>query len=390
MSLEDESLFSDAERPDLGPPPYSLSAYRVLDRGHQPISAEVRRKLDEWYRRLPPSARRSIHERFASDDDSAHLGAFFELYLHEFFSRLGAVDFDVGKEDQHHRRPDLAVEIEGSRTYVEATALMGDDIHSPTRKRHLDQVHDAINQVRAPGFFVDVDIDSEGTTTPSRRAIVGQAQRWLDALDPDELLRQGPDQESEVTHSVTTADWAITLTAFPIRPEHRDYPHHRVIGSRFFGGGGLDDITPLRRKLKKKAAHYGMMDRPFIVATLCAGTFVEDYDIVGALLGPTIPYIDPGTREMTMSRVPDGVLLAPDGRPVNRRVSGVLTAVSLTPSTVGVIEPRLWINPWAQNPLDSRFPWHRMELQIDGRVVEHQATRSVREVLGLPARWPYP
>jgi hypothetical protein len=39
--------------------------------------------------------------------------------------------------------------------------------------------------------------------------------------------------------------------------------------------------------LRKKAGHgYGLADRPFVIAVLCAGDFVDEHDIAQTLFGP--------------------------------------------------------------------------------------------------------
>lgn len=387
MSPEPPSLFTSAAREDHGPAPYTRGAYELLDRGHRPISAEVRRLLDQWYQRLPAYAAPQIRQRFVSGRDSEHLGAFFELYLYELAHRLGAiVDIDVGRDELDRRRPDLLIECEDRDVYIEATVVTGDDVHDPTTQHHLDGIYDAVNAVTAPAFFVEVEVEAYGSSTPSRRKITPSVQRWLDALDPDALL-DARDADAP-SHELSTGGWEISLTARAVSREHRSYPHHRVVGTRSDGIGEIDDIRPLRRKLKRKAGHYGELGKPFLVAVLCAGTFVEDRDIDQALFGPMGYRYDRELGEIVGAHQPDGAFIGPKGA-INSRLSGVLTWVNLSPTTMGVVEPTLWTNPWAAHPVSARGPWRCIDVQPNGRVVEHPATRTSAGVLGLPDRWPY-
>jgi hypothetical protein len=71
-------------------------------------------------------------------------------------------------------------------------------------------------------------------------------------------------------------------------------------------------------------------------------------------------------------------------------VSAVLTATELTTRTAALVEPCLWLNPWAQRPLAADLlPWRRIEFRDDGRPVETTATRSSAEILGVAPDWPY-
>jgi hypothetical protein len=62
------------------------------------VADRVRRLLDGWYRRLPALARAEIRQRFTAPVRRAHLGAFWEMYLHAATSRLDFdIDIDVGR-----------------------------------------------------------------------------------------------------------------------------------------------------------------------------------------------------------------------------------------------------------------------------------------------------
>ena len=84
-----------------------------------------------------------------------------------------------------------------------------------------------------------------------------------------------------------------------------DYPEHRVIGGRFDGGGPIDDLTPLRRKIKKKASRYGRLDKPYVLAMLTAGTFVDESDIEPPTVGRTgrQPTLGRGCPDLFQHRV---------------------------------------------------------------------------------------
>lgn len=386
--MQDTSLFSAEPRRDDGPAPYAQRAYGLLDRSALPSSARVRRELDLWYARLPEAAARSIKQRFVSTNDTVHLGAFFEIYLHELALRLcDDVDLDVGRDRTASKRPDLSIRCEGETALVEATAVTGHDFHSPQEQLHLDQVYDAVNAVAAPAFGVDVDVETIGAGTPATSRITKLLQRWLDSLDPDVLFAAQQRGEDHPETTLRVGDWCVRVSAYALAPEHRDYPHHRVVGGRSFGGGGIDDVKPIKKRLRSKASHYGEMPEPFVVAMLCAGTFVDDRDINKALFGRIGYRHDAGANELVGERQRDGVWMHDSG-PVHTRLSAVLTFPKLSPHSICAVEPTLWTNPWASRPLTRPWPWRWMEGHASGRVVEHAATRSIADVLGLPERWP--
>lgn len=112
------------------------------------------------------------------------------------------------------------------------------------------------------------------------------------------------------------------------------------------GGDGAEGVRPLRRKIKKKAARYGALDRPYLLAVLALGDRVGPLAIEHALLGGA-----QATR--SCSGLDHAVWLGPDG-PRNTRLSGVLVARGLrSTDPAAPVEPVLWRNPWALRPLGS-------------------------------------
>jgi hypothetical protein len=110
-------------------------------------------------------------------------------------------------------------------------------------------------------------------------------------------------------------------------------------------GGRVNDVRPLRRKIKKKAARYGDLDMPYLVAVLALGDHVRACDVEQALLGT-------GARDHAVWHGPGG--------PCNTRLSGVLVARGLRStdlSAASAAPPTLWRNPWALRPLGLALPW---------------------------------
>jgi hypothetical protein len=54
-----------------------------------------------------------------------------------------------------------------------------------------------------------------------------------------------------------------------------------TVGAHGSGVGQIDDVPPLRRKLTRKADHYGDLGKPYAIAVLCAGTFVPWWSSAG-------------------------------------------------------------------------------------------------------------
>ena len=269
--------------------------------------------LDQWFARLPAHAQPQIRERFASDAEIVHLGALWELYLHEAFLRLGFdVDLDVGRDGEARRRPDLLVRRGEDEFLIEAAAVHGDDVITPHQRQLSRQLQDLINLVRSSAFLVALEVITYGPCTPSRRDVAIPAERWLSGLDADELLaaeRGGADPQALV---FAFDGWRMRLEAIPLKSEHRGDADHRTLGYTEEGIAQLDDISPVLRKLKRKAYHYGDLDRPHVIALLCACTFVEPTDIEQALLGEIVGAHGPG-QAFRWVRLRNGLWMRPNG-----------------------------------------------------------------------------
>lgn len=359
----------------------------MLDERTGPLGDAVRTTLDSWFVRLPADARLQIRERFTSDDGIVHLGAFWELYLHEAFLRLGfSVDVDIGRDAGEGRRPDFRLQRDELELYVEATALLGDDVLSPHQRRLSQQLQDLINRTDAPDFLVELDVEQYGTAMPGRRDVVVPLEAWLAGLDADELLEAERNGAEPETTTLTFSGWRIGFAAIPLRPDLRGLDDHRVLGAHGEGIARLDDITPLRRKLKRKATHYGDLGRPYAIAVLCAGTFVESSDIEQALLGSIAGRCHPDDG-FGWIRQRDGLWVRPD-RPINTRVSAVLTAIGLSATATAAVTPCWWSNPWARHPVALDLPWERVEATTAGATTTRPASQPPGALFGLRERWP--
>jgi hypothetical protein len=383
--------------------------YERLDRSAGDVAARVRALLDDWFSQLPADARESIRPRFTSPRRETHMGAFFELYVHALASGGGydIANFDVGQEDPEHIRPDVLLVHGSEACSVEATVALGDDVVDPVKRARVDQLYDAIERIRNRNFWLTVDVRGVGRNSPGRRTITAPLDRWLDDLNPDAEIARVAAGGRAAARTFEWEGWKVIVRAHGYKPELRGHPDLGVIGERLEGFGGhthrfegektvefdgprpLSDDVMLARALRAKAKHpYEIEDHPFVIAVLCAGSFVEDREIAQALLGPIEYRYDIGGGGLEGEYNSGGLWLGGSGWRYPH-VSGVVTAANLTPNGIAAVQPTLWTNPKADHPVPAEFfPWRRMNVQPDGTIEERRATRSVAEVLGISPRFP--
>jgi len=326
------------DRTDGRPRAHQEAAYAFLDRAAGARWERVRAELDGWFARLPAPARADLRNRFAQADALDHAGAFWELWVHEAHRRRGfEVTVNIGRE-AGERRQDFALARGRERCWLEATVVGGDSPLSFTERRLDEQLRDILATVRAPRFSLALEVVRYGSCSPGRRRIVPPLERWLGALDPREL-------HAPAVKRLAFDDFVIDVEAIALEAEAARPCGCAQLVPRARGAGPVDDVRPLRRKIKKKASRYGELAAPYLLAVLALGDGVCERDVEHALLGAS-------PRDHAVWHGPSG--------PCNRRLSGVLVARGLRstdPFAAAAAMPTLWRNPWASRPLDLALPW---------------------------------
>lgn len=344
-TLHGATLFSVRERTDDAPRARQEPAYTFLDRAAGTRWERTRRELDSWFARLPQAARADLRNRFAQDAELDHAGAFWELWVHEAHRRRGfEVTVNIGTE-AGERRQDFVLARGRERCWLEATVVGGDSPLSFTERRLDEQLRDIVETVRAPRFSLALEVVRYGACSPGRRRIVPPLERWLGGLDPRELRARRAAGVPAPVKRLAFDDFVIDVEAIALADDAARASGCAQLVPRVAGGGAVNDVRPLRRKIKKKAARYGALDRPYLLAVLALGDAVREHDVERALLGA--------------SERDHAVWLGPGG-PCNTRLSGVLVARGLrstAPTEAASAMPTLWQNPWALRPLGLALPW---------------------------------
>lgn len=386
-----DRLFDPAEPNFRGRATPTSSPYEHLVHSDGKAAVRIRALLEAWWSDLPSVARAQIRERLRSPLPVIHLGAFWELYTHASLRGLfGEVSVDVGEDHLERRRPDFSLSDPNGGVCFEATAVAGDDFVDRGERPRVQQFYALLERSANRDFLLHLQLFSVGPSTPGRRLLI-EVEGWLNSLEWESELRRKKAGQPPAERVFRRDGWAFEIGASPWLPHLRGREDLKLVGSRVEGFGStggfklIDEVSPLSSALRRKAGHrYELEGRPFVVATLCAGALVDDEDVAQALLGRISHRFGGGGHY-----VGGGLWLGEDDKPRNRDISAVLIAIDLKPAGVAQVEPTLWTNPWARNPLPSGLlPWRRMEIAPDGRTNEHTATRAAYEVLGLDPAWP--
>lgn len=387
------TLFDDFPRVDASPANAAESEFEFLNRSAAEPFRRTRQELERWFAALPTEARTDVRSRIRSASPAAH-AAFWELYLHHLFTCLGySVELHPSVPTRT-TRPDFLFSNGLQRLFVEARVVLSSHQDLGGIRRQ-ERVYDGLGLVESPNFWLDVDLEVEGTREFSVARHRCRLERWLGSLDPElaeEALRDG--DEALPTISIEDEGWRVVVTAYPKAPEDRGSGEARPVGSVGPGQGiEFDDTAPVRKALRDKGSKYGDLGAPYLLALLVLRDFLEDYDIDCALYGTWgIAYtqrLRASDRSTTRrGRLSNGYFQTGHGYR-HTGVSGLLVAKRLRPWHVATVTPELWRHPAAARPLPDELPFVSVDIDVaTGRIGKRRPTTPIHEILGLRRTWP--
>ncbi len=385
-------VFDQKTRTDSSPSGHDEGTFDFLNRVEGGYWQQIRDLMEEWFARLPSSAKDDVRSRLRSRDDRHFSAAFFELYLHESLVRGGFQVTCHPSVPNSSRAPDFLVESHSTGFYLEATSVSEPDLDWAASRR-LARMHEALNRMESPHFFLSVEVDSVGASDINTRRLRAGLKQWLSGLDPDEVGKhylQASRADAVPSRTWNDNGWTLTVSVIPKSIEARGKPGLRPLG--MFGPAGamsVDVVSPVRKALTQKGSAYGELGLPFIVAVRQGSTFPLSSGIAEALYGSLQVTITSGPDQepsYSEGRAGDGFWLG-NTTWRNKRVSGVLSATNLHPWSVASELPVLWHHPQCAAPIPAIDFWGRVDL-VGSALQTTEALRGPSEHFGLPRTWP--
>ena len=384
-------IFDDRQRTDESPGYDTEDSFRFLNRVAGPAWAKVRDLTEEWFADYPASEQAELRSRFREPAAAQHYGAGWELYVYTLYRRLGYEVTIHPTLPNTARRPDFLVTRGDVSTYVECIVHLSTGGRSSGRGNGGEPswIFEATNRARDPNFMVNIEIIQAGSERPRAADIIGPLEEWLSTLDPDEVSRQVEVGSGPPNLVLAVRGWIIEYDAWPVKPERRG-ERGRLIGAYPAVSASISNETlRLRDLLKFKGGRYGTPDRPLVIAFLNTSGFTEEPEMTEALFGTEAFEYTPGqTDSGRMVRQRDGYWR--QGPPKRgSRVSAVLFGQNIYPWRIIGEMPSLWLNPWADKPLNDSLPLRTLTAYDTGHVHQVQdGTMSPEELFELPTDWP--
>jgi hypothetical protein len=392
-----EPLFPDQVRTDRLTQYAHESQYVFLQRVQDPVFARVRDLLNGWFERFASSqdeqAIKDLRRRLQAKGEGQFNPAFWELYLHELFARLG-FEAKVHPDSERGTRPDFELTGNGTRFYLEAVAPIPHYSDGDRETASEATVIEYVNASHNPNYYLRLRHLIPGQNTPRKREVVAKVESWLDSLVWADLWKG--DLASSVHPGVQLEvgdGWKIGLEAIPIERTASANPARPMIAF-YRGSGGYPDglgrvVIPY---LEEKSTKYGTLDAPLVIAVWVLDLMAHPETASLALFDGWFDFNLGPVRTYWEQRV-DRIGLWTPGASTRGRAAGVLATGSFDfgyPSVARSM-PRYWPNAWADDPLSVELPFPTSAVSADqSEVVNSPWTIPPADLFELPEEWPGP
>lgn len=364
------------------------SSFEFFNRSARPEIQTARELLDEIASGYPADDVPEILARIRSGNDVHFKSATFELFLYAMLVRLGCtLKPHPELSNGSNSRPDFMVTTpDAEEFYLEAVLTSDSNEVDNSAEVRKGVVYDALSARPHQNFMIDIDGEGDPTSSPRGRKLAEEIHRWLDQLDPDQVISTIDNEgfDAVETYEWVHEGWNLEFRPIPLRQERRGKSKN-LIGIFPASGGYTDSWSPMRDAVKFKGSKYGKLDRPFIVAVNHSSFHLERIDEMQALYGQEEFTFSNG-NEPKMTRAPNGIWMGKSGAQYTR-VSGVWIFNDLHLTSFASRKGTIYFNPWGVLPLPNFLKRYPHAIPANNKMEYHSGI-SLIELFGLHEKWP--
>ena len=380
------NLFEDKKKEDNIPSNIIKTIYHSLVFSTNESEKKIKDCLNNWFSHLPEEEKGGLKNRFIRDD---FYSAFFELFLHEFFYKLGfKITFHPTIEGMN-THPDFLLEKNNFKFYLEATLCKEYSEEKEKEIKRKEAFCNEINKLVSSDFFISPEsINIPDENQPSSKDLKRFIEKKLNELDKEQLEKEFKNLDLSKymeKYRINYKKNGVELSMIPIPKESKSNINELLATDTFVAEDSRFEVS-FRNTLKKKGKRYGDMKLPFVIAVDILESGVSKEDIIDALFGETQYVVGRSTNKIEISRKKDGFFLNKQG-PQNTMVSGVLTVplfhTDLEDKRLISKKIKFFHNPWAKNPfLKDYLPMCEYFVER-GEIKEKNTDFSIYDILFL-------
>lgn len=391
------TLFDDFQRIEKRAALPNEPTFAYLNLSARPGFVAIRTLLEEWFSGFPEDNKKDLRSRFRKKDNHQHASAFLELFLNQYFKQLGYEMVPHPELQGERTHPDFLARRNGSDCFYLEAIVPQVRNPRPGDAARRDQVHEALQRIESPSYFLWVDHFGHPTSTPKLSSLIREVEAWLRSLDYERIQTIVRESDYLDRLPVLRLDaGGMTLNIRPVPKSDNIQGRAGVAPVGIFGPGKaelVDTVTGVRKAGQSKSKKYGDLVLPYIIAMNVLEQFARKYCVVDAMFGSEgvrhTGYFD-GSEKIEAIREHNGLWLNNKG-PINQNVSAVLVFFGLKPWNLTTVESVLIENPFAARALSNILPIKRIVGDVSsGELSELREEESIGSVLKLPEPWPVP
>jgi hypothetical protein len=351
-------VFDIFDRSDLSFASYGEENFSFLNRSNRPEFVAASEMIEDWFSRYPSSQQIELASRFRDKNTPQNFdSAFFELFLHEFFTRGGCEVVVHPESCGSSKRHDFLITTPTSvQFFLEAIVVTGVSQEERATQSRTDDFYNALNRVVSPDFLIIVRHFNFKPGSPIPLSKVRKAiQSWVDGLDYEQIMEihQNTSYDALPTYDIQVPGGFARLVAVPKKREARGLPNVPAVGGNTGDEIWVHTHEDIKSAIKKKSpSKYDVGDSPYVIALRCQDTFTRPIDIGRALFGLPSPEGTHSLGQLSAAYIEDGVWAGHRGT-INTSISGVLSVCNLHPWSLQAATVCLYKNSWAKRPFDT-------------------------------------
>lgn len=358
-------LFDTVTERNSTPAKFMEDFYPYLNRTGRRGADYARELLQTWFAdfQASPRKRGGLRSSFQSRKNAQHLGAFFEIYIHQLFRSIGW-DIQVIEEEKNGRTSDfLATDEDGNRLVIEATTKYISWINPKIAK-----IIDYLNENLSIPFNLLLSFRAiPHSTEPPLRKIYQFIQVKSDLL---KLLFEKfnlPFEQDGLRLTFSENGYEIEFTLSP-RTIH-EVTDSRVIKGWFEGCYSWNPVPSFVNTIRGKYDQLNKYSMPSVLAINLVISGLSEADITNSLFGrETFSFsFEDNTPPVFSGRLAEGAY-GQYQKWQYRDISAVLVFRGLTPFNLRV-NPVMYHHPDARFRINNEhFPWEERQV-VNGKLI---------------------
>ena len=351
--MKTDKIFEDKERTDLNFANHLDDLFDFYDRSAKPEFVKVRVTINRWFTNYPKSEKSELKSRFRK----AFSPAFFELFIHQLFTKQGFTLTPHPQIPGTKKAPDFLAEKGELSFYIEAKEVTDTSETEAAFNKKVNAIYDALSKLIIPGYWLIIEkMNVKSIEQPSGRKIIKHLEREL----PEYISRNAAAtiERTDWGHitplTIDRDDIKLVVRLFPKSLKHsQDEAMPTIASYPVKSSWGYSEENLVRSAVHDKASRYGELDKPYLI---CVNAFsrlgITATGVENALLGSCVESWSrkPDDASPLMEHAKNGVFYSKSGL-TKRRVSGIFVT-SVFPSNIDVAPHWFAKHPCGKMELD--------------------------------------